>query len=491
MNNSDIYKRAAKQLLWLFLWVVAARFSRGFSLCAMAAVGMLLAVQKKVGKSFSIFAMLAFIVTINEALMPKEGIGYTIGLRIGPLLIGLALAMVGIIKRQTYGLPMGAMVLYLFVAAFSSIGGWSIRVSFFKLLNFTAFFCAIWLGSRALERDALGVVELRATFFAVSAFIIFGSYATLPFPDISTLQGIKLAKLSSDSMPYWMVQELESSLDTSDLFCGILYHSQALGAVLSCALAWLMCDLLFVEGRLRWQHVLLIMLALPLLYKTRSRVAFLALLVSLGMIYFYLSRKVLMNVATRRWVGAFMVVFGFLIILAAIIGEVRNDSISRWLRKTENVKSDNRSLGEAVTSSRQGLMEMCLVDFRMRPLLGMGFQVAYYTQIYEQEAGGMIFSAPIEKGVWPVMILGETGIIGEVMFFIFLIYFWVKGAQKKLYLTMTLMVVFLTTNLGEATFFSPGGPGGVEWLICIIGGFSSDICLKRKLQPRFFPEWNV
>ena len=265
-----------------------------------------------------------------------------------------------------------------------------------------------------------------------------------------------------------------------NLLCGVIYHSQALAAMLSCALAWAICDLLFVEKRARIPHILLIVCGMFVLYKTRSRVALFALMVAFAMVYFYLARKVKLHLAARRWIGSFLVMAAVLICIAAAIAEIRNDAISRWVRKTEHVEGDDRSLGEAVTSSRQGLIEMCMNDFRQNPLFGMGFQVAYYTPIFLQESKGIVFSSPIEKGLWPVMVLGETGIVGEVVFVSFLLYFWIVGERRKLFITITLIVVFLSTNMGEASLFSPGGPGGIEWLFCLIGGYSLDICSKMQ-----------
>ena len=37
--------------------------------------------------------------------------------------------------------------------------------------------------------------------------------------------------------------------------------------------------------------------------------------------------------------------------------------------------------------------------------------------------------------------------------------------------------MFLVTNMGEATFFSPGGGGGFLWMLCVVGGFALDTIL--------------
>lgn len=482
MKNNEVYKAAFKQFVWFCLWLVAARFSKGASLFLMVIMGVAWAFQNKVAKAFGMLAMITVMVTVNPLILPKSGIAFTLGFRVGSLLICIALALSGITARKKSGLPMGLMILYLFVAIISSATGWAPLISYMKLANFTVFFMGLWLGARRLGSDCESLMTLRAVFLALCVFLVVGSIALLPFPSIATMQGLKFSGLSvtETSAAFYQKMEYTVAHGEGNLLCGVVYHSQALGAIVSCTLAWVICDLLFVEMRARFPHILLIVCSMFVLYKTRSRVALLGLMVTSAMVYFYLAKKVKLHPVARRWMGSFLAMAAVLICIMAVIAEVRNNAISRWVRKTDNADSDNRSIGEAVTASRQGLIEMCMDDFKRNPLFGMGFQVAYYTPIFLQNSKGMVFSSPVEKGVWPVMVLGETGVVGEVVFISFLLYFWIVGERRRLFISITLMAVFLSTNMGEATLFSPGGPGGIEWLFCLIGGYSLDICSKQQ-----------
>ncbi len=157
-----------------------------------------------------------------------------------------------------------------------------------------------------------------------------------------------------------------------------------------------------------------------------------------------------------------------------------------WARKTSDVSADKRSLTEALTSSRMGLMAMSLREFRRNPLIGSGFQVAEYTR--EQTRGkGFVISASVEKGVLPVMVLGETGILGEICFLIFLASFFGICMQRKYFVTTTMMAVFFVTNMGEATLFSPGGIGGILWMMCCVGGFTLDTTIL--FRKNIMREW--
>lgn len=481
MNNNEIYKQAFKQFVLFVFWLLAARFSMGASLVVMTLLGIGWALFNKVGKAFAICAMIMMMVVLSSYVLPKDGLFYSLGLRGGPLLIGLTLAFKGLLGRSRMRIPMGLMIIYLGVAAVSSVSGWSPIVSYMKLLNFLIFFIGVWLGSQRLNEDPKEVLTLRAAFLALSVFVIMVSLALLPFPYISTLQGVRQHALEGNVAEAGTVAYLEHQIqDAATLFCGVMYHSQALGGVLSCIVAWVMCDMFFCEAKFRWPYAILVVCAMPLLFMTRSRVALLSLFVAMLFLYLYLPKRVQVSMEQKQRLRSFMLLSGVGLLISVIALECYNATFSRWIRKTNDVQGDVRSLNEAVTSSRQGLMEMCLNDFKARPFVGMGFQVAYYTPYLTKGSYGIVLSSPIEKGVLPIMVLGETGAIGFLVFCLFVVYFWGAGAKKQLYITMSLTGVLFAVNMGEATFFSPGGPGGIEWYFCVLGGYSLDLTLRKR-----------
>jgi hypothetical protein len=75
------------------------------------------------------------------------------------------------------------------------------------------------------------------------------------------------------------------------------------------------------------------------------------------------------------------------------------------------------------------------------------------------------------------MVLGESGLVGASLFILFLVVFFSTCHQKRYTATATLFIVFLTTNLAEATFFSPAGGGGVYWSLMVVGGFTIDMAV--------------
>ena len=78
------------------------------------------------------------------------------------------------------------------------------------------------------------------------------------------------------------------------------------------------------------------------------------------------------------------------------------------------------------------------------------------------------------------MILGETGIFGAATFLFFLILFYHGASRKGYTASLTLFSLLLGTNMAEATFFSPGGGGGLFWMFTVCGGFLIDMYLKTE-----------
>ena len=107
------------------------------------------------------------------------------------------------------------------------------------------------------------------------------------------------------------------------------------------------------------------------------------------------------------------------LVTIGIIGQIRNQTLSKWLRKTDDVGGDTRSLKEAFTGSRRALIEYNLNDFKLNPLFGKGFQVMRGMEQAYRAKLITWYSASVEKGVTPYVILGETGLVGTGVFLIF------------------------------------------------------------------------
>lgn len=487
MNELSIYKQAGKMLVFTILAILLCRFSKGYFAPVFVLVGVWCAFANKLGWALVFFVLMPFFVILNPGILPKESpvIGYS--MRLGPLMIGLILALRGQSRQGRHRLPFGMIVPFMLAAGLSSATGWAPQISYMKILNFIVFLFGIWFGTQNLQHRSKDVFLLRGFFLALCVFLVWGSIAVIPFPSISYATSLRYALLEGGTdLANEMYRQLQAD-GLRTLFCGVTNHSQALAPVLVCVFTWVMCDMLFMERSFRKPHVALLLCTLPLLYMTRSRVALVSSLFAMGVLSIYTSQMVALPKEIKNKLRQGMILFGALILVAAVVAQIRSDAMSSWLRKSNENQVDRRTWREALTESRQGLMEYSLYEFRRNPLIGSGFQVAEYTRDLAKNAKGLVVSASIEKGVLPVMVLGETGVLGSACFLIFLMSFFYVCSRRGYYITITMVSVQLMTNMGEATFFSPGGIGGIIWMLCVVGGFTLDttIIFRKNLQQQW------
>ena len=487
MHEQNIYKQAAKLLAFTVLAIALCKVTDGYFTAVIATAGVLCAFANQLGWALVVFVLMPFFVILNPVLLPKGNPIVAYSLRFAPLLIGVILALRGASRQGHHRLPFLGILPFLLAAVVSSIDGWAPTISFLKLINFIVFLLGIWFGVQNLQYRPKDVFLLRSFFFSLSTLLVFGSMAVMPFPSISyatSIGHIVREQGLEQANDVFMQMQLDGA---KTLFCGITNHSQVLASLLVCALIWILCDMLFVERRFSLGHVILLVFTFPLLYMTRSRVALISSVFAGCVVMLYTSRRVQLPIVIRRHLGHGMLIGGVSVVLLAVMVQLWGGRMSEWIRKTNDLAADRRTLGEALTESRMGLMEYSLYEFRRNPLIGSGFQVAEYTQDKVRETKGLVLSASIEKGLLPLMVLGETGILGSTFFLMFLFSFYATCARRQYYITISMFSVFLMTNMGEATFFSPGGNGGILWMICVVGGFTLDtLLLYRK---NIFEAW--
>lgn len=476
MNNLDIYKQTFKMLGFTVLTILLARVTRNYILPLYVAMGLICVLTNKLGWALVYYVLFPFYVIINPAVLPKVGSITGLSLRFGPLLIGLVLAFTSMSRQGHHRLPFIMMVPFLMAAVISSVAGWAPMVSMLKIVNFAVFLLGIWFGTQNLQNRPKDLFVLRAFFLSLAFFLVIGSLLLWPFPSISFATSLQYALREGGTELAEEVYQYMQEEGMRALFCGITNQSQALAPLSACAFAFTACDMLFVERKFRMPHVVLLVLALPVLYMTRSRLALLTLVAAMVIIIFYTARQMQMRADVRARLGQGVFLFLIFAFSLAVISQIRSGAMSEWIRKTSDIRDDKRSWSEALTSSRMGLIGESMEDFRRNPMIGMGFQVAEYTR-NKTHGKTFVISASIEKGVLPVMVLGETGILGTTFFILFLATFYYTCSRRKYYITITLFSVFLVTNMGEATFFSPGGGGGFLWMVCVVGGFALDTIL--------------
>lgn len=471
------YKRTIRALLLLIGVLVLTRLTGGAFAVCMLVLGIVFALQRKLGLALCTYITFPLMVIINPYLLPKSSMLFGVSVRFAVPLIGLALLIGGISRPGRYNIPLLWMLPYLMVMAISSSTGWFPSISYMKLVVFCLFIFTLVWGVRGIQHSPKDVEMVRCFFFAVSIFFVLGSVVLLPFPNISTLAA--MTKNTDITDDFGVAEAVAHSIEHGmSLFCGVTFQSQTLSPLVACIFGWVACDMLFVEKNIRWLHVLTLICIPLLLYKTRSRCGLLAFVVATTYISCILLKRVKIPRHIKDRAKRIVGMAFFLLLLVAVVVELRDNSMSKLIRKKNHVDTGN-SMVEDFTSSRMGLIEKSMRDFELNPMLGMGFQVEERHRWRFAGHKGLILSATIEKGVLPVMVIGEGGVIGGVCFLIFLVAFYCVCAREKLYVTSCLMTVYIATNMAEATFFSPGGPGGIEWMLCVVGGFIIDMKLLQ------------
>ncbi|MDD4623518.1 MAG: O-antigen ligase family protein [Kiritimatiellae bacterium] len=483
MTGKPFLKLTSKMLFFLVATILLCRWTSNYALIPILGVGVFFALSNQRGKALVFYLLLPFLTIINPLVLPKVGL-FSAFARGGTLVMSGALLVAAVRSPGKQTLPFGVMYLYLVVAFVSSLQGYFPLISLLKVVNFLVFLLGIHIGTRNLHHRPEDILLLRATLFAFAILIVLGSLLTLPFPGVAYYISLKRA---ISEIGLQSAGDMVYTREKFSLFSGITNHSQFLAPMLACLAGWLACDMLLIEKRITRIHAILLALIPVLLFMTRSRAGFFAFLAMGIMVYFYCLPKIALPAKVKGRLSGIMVSFLVILTLVGVIYEAKDSLISRWLRKSDDLAEDTRTLNEAVTGSRQGLIEQSLNDYRRARLLGSGFQVQENHRALYDAGIINLFSASIEKGLLPLMVLGETGILGAITFSLFLWSFWIGCAQKRYIATFTLFVVFLSTNIAEATFFSPGGGGGILWMVCVVGGFLIDMTVyieRNGTQPQ-------
>lgn len=471
------YKLVAKILGLFVATVFFCRFTWGYGLVVIPVAVLYFALTAKTGALIMTSMFLPLLVVINPILMPRTAVFAQIA-RLSAIFVQLILIFSGAARgggnRQ---LPLGGLLPYLIVAFISSTIGYFPLISYLKIINFLIFLLSIYIGTRNMDYDPSDMRIVRAGLLAFSILMIHGSLLTLPFPSIAYYTSLKKAvgEYGSAYVDYMYSGSEEGKM----LFSGISLHSQFLGPALAVLGAWVLLDLFFIERGMSKLHVALLAPLPVMLYMTRSRIGLFTMVVAFSTMLFYCFPRMRIAPRLKTMAISLLTIIIVVILAVGVIAEVNGGYVSKWVRKTDDVKQDDRAMTAAITDSRQGAINLCMRDFQRNRFLGMGFQVVEGQRQLYDEGKINLFSAPIEKGVLPIMILGETGILGEFFFAIFLLLFFSGCAMRGYFASSTMFAVFLATNMAEATFFSPSGGGGFEWMVCVIGGFVIDLSITH------------
>lgn len=475
MFKSSLEKKTLLALVIIIaIWGLGV-YTEGKSILLLSVIGLAAALA---GKTWMVIATMVLTITctlLNPFVLPRDEYFGVIS-KASLLIVPCAMFVGGKLSKGEERLPLSTIMFFLVGAFLSSMNGWVPVISYLKIVNFGVFMIGLVAVSRCLNGCADDIFLARTFYLAMALVFIYGSLVSLAFPGVAYFTSLQ-SVASSEGLVYAEDAYYNMADDGIALFSGITIHSQFLGPALVCIAGLVLADALLVEKRLTRLH-LAVLLPMPvMLFMTRARVGVFAFAVLGAIVFFYMMPKAQLDEKTRRNLKNAIFALAFVLLAICAYYEYKNQSISRLVRKTNDM-TDTRSLAEATTSSRVGLIAESMKDFKERPLLGKGFQVAEQLLSKRMTHWKDYFSAAIEKGLLPTMLLGEVGLLGTALFLYFLWRFFAECRKRQYIATASLMMVFLATNIGEATFFSPGGGGGFHWIFCVLGGFVVDMAVK-------------
>lgn len=265
-------------------------------------------------------------------------------------------------------------------------------------------------------------------------------------------------------------------------FQGLINQPQAFGLLVALVGAITLGRLLG-EKKPSWWMVALGILCLMLILLSETRTAGVSFVLGLASAAIALpiitNRKpqlALPGLKSRRlYLLAFVAVMSIL-----ISGTAFTSIVSNFVAK--GGRAEVSGLVQAYDQSRGFIMDAMIDNIQSDPLVGIGFGVPsdpFSLNIQRDPIFDLPIGASIEKGVMPLALLEELGVIG---FCLFVAWFWmiVRSAARAGIVALSVTLTGLLINLGESIFFSPSGMGMLV-LIFVSWAYSMGIqqCTKQ------------
>ncbi len=244
-------------------------------------------------------------------------------------------------------------------------------------------------------------------------------------------------------------------------FQGILNHPQAFGPTMALLGAWT-ATRMFGERKPGWWLVVLTGACVMLVLMSEARTAGLSMVGGIGLSILLAPSFSGLSMArmapglgsARIWAVLCMALVGGIFMAPKIA-----DTIQHYITKSGRASGEN--LSELYDRSRGRLMDAMLDNIARQPLTGIGFGIASEPALMEVKRDpvlGLPTGASIEKGVTPLMVLEEVGVLGALFVALWVLRLLRSAARSGLAPFAVCMTVLLL-NMGEATLFSAGGMG--------------------------------
>jgi hypothetical protein len=244
-------------------------------------------------------------------------------------------------------------------------------------------------------------------------------------------------------------------------FQGVLNHPQAFGPTMALLGAWAAGHLLGVK-RPPWLMVALAGTCLVLVVLSETRTAGLALIFGVGIAILLTPRLAglpvrvaLPGLRSKRTLA----VVALALVGVVVAGAQLESVVTNFIAKSG--RANATTLLDAYEGSRGKKIDEMWANITTKPLQGVGFGIAsdpLEMDVQRDPILGLPVSAAVEKGVLPVAVLEEVGLVGFLAVALWVFMLMRRSARGGL-VPVTVGLTALLMNMGEATLFSPGGMG--------------------------------
>ncbi|MGN0885696.1 MAG: O-antigen ligase family protein, partial [Candidatus Spyradenecus sp.] len=232
----------------------------------------------------------------------------------------------------------------------------------------------------------------------------------------------------------------------------------------------LLADLLFSIRKWDKLYLLLLFCTPIVVFRTGSRTAMGTLLAGLFFVFLlFVNARGLGARWKTRATSALMTLGIIGGCLLFITPQMREKVVSFMYKSGGNTVAEEFQTVENLVSTRQGLMDNAITNFKESPWIGNGFQVSEDFAHREIVSWKQVLSAPIEKGVWVTAVLEEGGVFGMLLFVIFILTAIFGLLSRQAITGAAALFIFIISNLGEFTFFSMSYTGGLMWAMVFTG----------------------
>lgn len=340
---------------------------------------------------------------------------------------------------------------------------------------------------RSPQTSARWTAPVMLTTLMLGSFLVLHSLAFSKMPDVSFLKAASWALVAFTSIAAWSgLSPVQREILQNELFAlltlillvslvllptalgypprgtgyrGAISNPQAFGLTMAILAAWSAVRVV-EQPRPPWHLLFIVASSFWMVIMSEARTGAVAFVIGIGVAMALgpvLSglpvRQLMPGMRAGRVQLAIVLLVGIMIVAWPTISE-RTD---QFLAK----RGGESDLLAAYEVSRGPLIETMKKNIQQNLFLGIGFGIASAPELMIVERDpifGLPTSAKVEKGVMPVAVMEETGLIGAL---VAALWAWtmLRASARRGMISLALLIVILLLNMGESTLFSPGGAG--------------------------------